>query len=199
MSSFEKVLIRDEVLVGIREGSIDRVFRRWSASRVKAGSRMRTSVGVLEVVSIEEISDIAITDDDARAAGFGSRRHLLESLTWGEGAVYRVGLRYVGPDPRHALRERLPDDRELDQIRQRLDRLDRASRHGTWTAKTLAIIAQHPARRAGDLAEMMGMEKQPFKIDVRKLKELGLTESLEIGYGLSPRGRAVLELLDQKP
>ena len=30
----------------------------------------------------------------------------------------------------------------------------------------------------------------PFKRNVRKLKELGLTESLEVGYRLSPRGEA---------
>ena len=28
---------------------------------------------------------------------------------------------------------------------------------------------------------------------MRKLKAMGLTESLEVGYRLSPRGRAVLE------
>jgi hypothetical protein len=39
------------------------------------------------------------------------------------------------------------------------------------------------------------MEKAPFKANVRKLKGLGLTESLEIGYRLSPRGRAVLRHL----
>lgn len=32
-----------------------------------------------------------------------------------------------------------------------------------------------------------------FKQDVRKLKELGLTESLEIGYRLSPRGKSVID------
>ncbi len=32
-----------------------------------------------------------------------------------------------------------------------------------------------------------------FKTNVRKLKALGLTESLEVGYRLSPRGRAFLE------
>jgi hypothetical protein len=31
---------------------------------------------------------------------------------------------------------------------------------------------------------------------VRKLKELGLTESLLVGYRLSPRGRALLDQLD---
>jgi hypothetical protein len=38
----------------------------------------------------------------------------------------------------------------------------------------------------------VGREKLPFKRDVRKLKELGLTESLLVGYRLSPRGRALL-------
>jgi hypothetical protein len=32
-----------------------------------------------------------------------------------------------------------------------------------------------------------------FKTDVRKLKGLGLTESLEVGYRLPPRGQAWLE------
>jgi hypothetical protein len=35
----------------------------------------------------------------------------------------------------------------------------------------------------------------PFKRRVRQLKELGLTESLEVGYRLSPRGRTVLARL----
>jgi hypothetical protein len=43
------------------------------------------------------------------------------------------------------------------------------------------------------LAERFGRERLPFKADVRKLKALGLTESLEVGYRLSPRGRAYLE------
>ena len=46
--------------------------------------------------------------------------------------------------------------------------------------------------RAADLAESFGRETQPFKTDVRKLKNLGLTISLEVGYRLSPRGAAYL-------
>ena len=38
----------------------------------------------------------------------------------------------------------------------------------------------------------LGQEKRRFKLYVRKLKELGLTESLPVGYRLSPRGHAVL-------
>jgi hypothetical protein len=37
--------------------------------------------------------------------------------------------------------------------------------------------------------------KQRFKTNVRKLKELGLTESLEVGYRLSPRGKTGIERL----
>jgi len=32
-----------------------------------------------------------------------------------------------------------------------------------------------------------------FKRDVRRLKELGLTVSLSVGYELSPRGQAFLD------
>ena len=39
---------------------------------------------------------------------------------------------------------------------------------------------------------MVGRETQPFKTDVRKLKNLGLTLSHNPGYSLSPRGRAFL-------
>ena len=47
--------------------------------------------------------------------------------------------------------------------------------------------------RAPDLAAQVGRETGEFKRDVRKLKELGLTISLEVGYRLSPRGQAYLQ------
>jgi hypothetical protein len=52
--------------------------------------------------------------------------------------------------------------------------------------------AEQPGVRAPDLAAGFGMETRPFKLRVRRLNELGLTESLRIGYRLSPRGEAVL-------
>ena len=55
----------------------------------------------------------------------------------------------------------------------------------------LELIAAHPGVRAPDLAARLGRETLAFKIDVRKLKALGLTESLEVGYRLSPRGQAL--------
>lgn len=55
-------------------------------------------------------------------------------------------------------------------------------------------VSDTDARRAGcaGAAAELGRERLPSKADVRKLKMLGLTESLEIGYRLSARGRAYL-------
>lgn len=109
------------------------------------------------------------------------------------GQVFRVGLRHAGADPREALRAALPSDEERAQIRQGLDRLDAASPVGPWTWTTLRTIDTFPEVRAPELAERLGRPTPEFKRDVRKLKERGLTESLAIGYRLSPRGEAVLD------
>ena len=57
----------------------------------------------------------------------------------------------------------------------------------------MAIIDRSPGVRAPELAAELERETQSWKTDVRKLKEKGLTESLAIGYRLSPRGEAVLD------
>jgi hypothetical protein len=95
--------------------------------------------------------------------------------------------------PRAGLRRALPTAEEIAEIRRRLDRLDRASSIGPWTAATLAAIDASPGVRAPDLAAGFGRDTPSFKRDVRKLKELGLTESLDVGYRLSPRGIAVVD------
>ncbi len=83
---------------------------------------------------------------------------------------------------------------DVAAVDRRLERLDQASAFGPWTAATLAAIATRPGVRAADLAASFGRETQPFKLDVRKLKALGLTLSLEVGYRLSPRGEAYVRL-----
>jgi hypothetical protein len=108
--------------------------------------------------------------------------------------LYRVAFALAGPDPRIALRAAADlDEAARDEIAARLERLDAHSPIGPWTKQTLAAIAANPETRAGDLAADLGQERLPFKANVRKLKALGLTESLEVGYRLSPRGRAYLE------
>jgi hypothetical protein len=190
---FRAMLLDRRALQRIASGEITVAFRRWRRPTVKAGGTLRTRAGVLAIESVEPIEPAQITDADARRAGYPDRAAVLASLR-PEGRLYRVAFRMAGPDPRVALRQRAelsPGERaELDR---RLARLDAASRHGPWTSEVLRLVASRPETRAADLAAELGREKGPFKADVRKLKELGLTESLEVGYRLSPRGRAYLE------
>jgi hypothetical protein len=187
------MLFRQETLRGIEAGEVTLAFRRWRRPTVKAGGTLRTRVGVLAIDSVEPVDEGSISDADARRAGSAGRADLIRRLR-PEGTLYRVEFRLAGPDPRIALRERADlDDAERSAIDARLARLDAASRHGPWTARVLDLIAERPATRAPDLAAELGRETAPFKADVRKLKELGLTESLERGYRLSPRGRAYRE------
>jgi len=77
----------------------------------------------------------------------------------------------------------------------KLTEMDRRRRTGPWTRQHLELIEARPAELAETIAASIGREKRPFKADIRRLKELGLTESLRVGYRLSPRGVAVLEAL----
>jgi hypothetical protein len=189
------MLLPAAIARGVADGSVTLAFRRWAQPRVRPGSTFRTLAGVLRVDAVTPIDPSSITDDDARAAGARSadevRRRLRDddSLT-----TYRVELSWAGPDPRVALRSDSElSDADVHDIDVRLERLDRASTHGPWTMAVLDAIRRRPATRAADLAaEEFGRERDPFKIDVRKLKNLGLTHSLEVGYELSPRGEEYL-------
>jgi hypothetical protein len=189
------VLFQRALLDGLADGSITLTFRRWRRPGALPGSRHRTAIGVIAIDTVEQVADV--TEDEARRAGHPSRAALLAELDrYGDGPIYRIALRYAGADPRVELRQRADlDAADLAELRRRLARFDAASRHGAWTVATLRLIAERPGVRAEDLAASVGREKLPFKVDVRKLKELGLTESLEIGYRLSPRGEALLRKL----
>jgi len=184
------MLFEQRLWAGLADGSVTVTFRRWKRPRARAGGRHRTPAGVLAVDAVAEVDPAAIGEDDARAAGFVSLADLLRQLDrHGDGPVYRVDFHHVGADPREALRQdaELPEE-ELARLRARLDRLDLAARDGPWTVAALRLIADRPGVRAGDLAEAAGRERLAFKTDVRKLKELRLTESLEVGYQVSPAG-----------
>lgn len=194
------MLIKRAVLDAIVAGDIDTLFRRQKKPTVKAGGTLRTQIGVLEIVSVEEIALTDLTDDDVRRSGFAAVDDLVASMeAKSEGSDYRVRVRLGGDDPRLALRDEtdLTVD-EVDLIGDRLQRFDRASRRGPWTRTLLDLIDEHPHVRAPDLADRIGWETAPFKANVRKLKELGLTISHSPGYELSPRGRAYLAAIDER-
>lgn len=162
---------------------------------MRTGGTLKTALGVLEIKSVEAIDKRAITDALAIRAGYASRQAALDELAkYKAGQLYKIELGALAPDPRIALRQKAElTEEEWRQIDQRLERYDRASRRGAWTRPYLRTIADRPGVRAPDLAAAAGVDTLWFKTQIRKLKELGLTESLKVGYRLSPRGRAYLE------
>lgn len=188
------MLFTHDVLVGIASGEIDLAFRSWRRPAVRPGTELRTAVGVLVIGEVEAVPESAVTDRDARRAGFADRERLLADQRRGEDRrLYRIGVRFAGDDPRIRLRQDTDvSPAELDEIVAELGRMDARSRSGPWTARLLELIHDQPAVRAAELAAQVGRERLPFKADVRKLKERGLTESQETGYRLSPRGQLVL-------
>jgi hypothetical protein len=188
------VLISRAVAEGIADGSVTVAYRRWDRPRVRPGGTQRTVAGVVRFDSVEEVDPATLTEDDAARAGVRTLAALLQLLDRRDGAhVYRMRVCLAGADPRVALREQaeLSDD-DRRSIDERLDRWDAARAAGPWTRRILRVIADRPGVRAPDLAASLGRETLPFKRDVRKLKELGLTQSLSVGYEISHRGRAYL-------
>ena len=195
------LLFQKRFHAGLVDGSIRLTFRRWEKPHVRPGGRYRCHpIGVLEVDSVDRVPVRAIGEDEARAAGFSSRDELLHFMAEGtavpltpETEVWRVALHYGGDGDRVeiALDDRLTPE-EVDRLARRLERL------GDWTVPTLRLIGRRPRVAASVLAASLGRERDPFKIDVRKLKRLGLTQSFEVGYELSPRGRALLQRLPRR-
>lgn len=104
------MLFDDHTLAGIERGDITVAFRRWERTRVRVGTRMRTRVGLVEVVAVSEVDPEDIGDDDVARAGFPGRRDLEKWIEARPGRLYRIELRFAGADPRVALRE----DADLD-------------------------------------------------------------------------------------
>ena len=190
------MLFRQSFLEGIKNGSITVAFRRWQRPTVRTGGTLLTPVGQLAIVSVTTVALSEITAGDSERAGYPDHETLLEELrARPSGQVYRIELGGLAADPRKALRSESLDASSTAELISQLERLDRRSPDGPWTIKTLRLVELHPGVRALDLAGMVGQEKLPFKVNVRKLKRLGLTESLETGYRLSRRGRALLKHL----
>lgn len=194
------LLFQKRFHAGIVDGAVRLTFRLWDKPHVKVGGRYRVHpIGVVEVEAVEQVPLGELTDADAKKAGFATRAELLTYV--GEVAkgpltartpIFRVAFHHGGDGDRVAiaLETKLSAD-DVAELERRLARLDGDA---PWTRKTLALIGKHPRVAASQLAAKVGRETEPFKIDVRKLKKLGLTQSFEVGYEVSPRGRRFLEL-----
>jgi inactivated superfamily I helicase len=196
------MLIKNAILDEIKAGRITLMFRRWKKCGVKVGGTQMTQRGVIGIDAVDVVDEAKITAKDAKAAGFASRQELIDQLYDRDGEecqLYRLKVRYIGEDPRKTLRINADlSDNELNDIIEKLRQLDNRSHRGNWTQLYLQMIHDQPNTHAAILAAQTGLDIPTFKPWVRKLKALGLTESLRPGYRLSPRGEKVLEALRQK-
>lgn len=187
------MLFNASTLNGLVEGRVSCTFRRWTVVRPKVGSLFTTRVGMVRVTSIEAVAEAELTEADAERGGYRDLAALLKFGAGQEGQLYRIGIELAGPDPRIALRaaDRLTAA-EVRALDAKLARMDAAG-DAPWTRRTLEQIRRSPGVVSTTLAADVGQERQFYKIRVRRLKALGLTESLEVGYRLSARGTAYLD------
>jgi hypothetical protein len=187
---------------GLTSGAVRLTFRRWQKPHVRVGGRYRCHpIGVLEVDAVACVRFGDVSAADAQRAGFGSLAELTGFLAElgpldEDTVVWRVELHHGGDGDRVEIAldaELGPGD--IEAIAKKLERLDRDE---PWTLKTLRLIAKKPQVAASKLAVTLKRDRDELKIDIRKLKRLGLTQSFEVGYELSPRGRAYLEARGRK-
>jgi hypothetical protein len=200
------VLFTADAHAGLASGAITVTFRNWQRPQAKVGGRYRVGDVTLLVDDVRQVRLAEIADEDARRAGAEDRKAVLARLAaprrgrYGGGPppvqdpdarVWRIEFHRVEPDPTPSPAEQSDvTDADLAELDRRLARLDATGKDGPWTSITLEVIARHPGVVSTTLAELVGRERQAFKNDVRKLKRLGLTESLRVGYRLTPRGLA---------
>lgn len=188
------MLFKEIHLRGIKSGEITLAFRKWQKVSVQTGSLLHTAVGLLEIGNIQVVEEIEISETDAILAGFKNKKQLFKSFkTNNSGRIFKIAVRYHSPDPRIKLREQTElSDQQFSDLKNKLERLDHYSKVGHWTNTVLLIIKENPNLHAKCLAKLTGFEKEWLKLNIRKLKNLGLTISHTVGYEVSPLGHAYL-------
>lgn len=92
------MLLKLEVLEAIKRGEITLQFRRWSRPTVKPGGTLKTKVGLLQIGKIDDMSPDAVSEADAKRAGF---RDVAEFQKWlgtmKQGPLFqRIEVSYLG-------------------------------------------------------------------------------------------------------
>src|SRR5690349_17019548 len=195
----ERMLFQRRFHDGIRSGEIRCTVRIWQRPHVKVGGRYALGLGAIVVDKIYETTLDDITPKLARLCGFESIVDLMKVAKHGPGErVFVIDFHYddeagalLAPSTAAVSAE------EIAGLIRRLEAMDRRSRSGPWTMATLRAIAARPRVLAAKLANSLGRPRDEFKRDVRKLKELGLTFSLEVGYRLTPKGEALVNAIKE--
>lgn len=181
----------------VADGSITLTVRFWTRAQVKVGGQYNVGPCRIEVDSIELVPFGSLTKSDVRQCGHGSVDELRRLVAHAgavsdETIVYRIEFHLVGNKTERRVVK--PTTAAVYEVSAKLDAMDGRSALGPWTREVLGLIGTNPGMVSTDLAAMVGRDRMQFKADVRKLKALGLTDSLETGYQLTELGRAIAAL-----
>ena len=186
------MLFKKDQKLAILAGTQTLTFRRWASPQAKLGGQYNIPpYGAIEVTKISETTLQSISLAEAQAAGFANIEALHKQLAdnkENKKTLFRIEFKYLSSELVNQPDRSLPDQGEIEAILKRIARMH-------WAPRALTLIRDHEGTRAGDLAQEVGQDTPTFKRNVRKLKQLGLTISLETGYKLSPRGQIILEAL----
>ena len=178
----------------VATGQITVTLRLWKRLHAKVGGQYTVGSVVIEVDAIEMIPFHAVTKRDMKLAGASTKDALRERAAHAgpiddDTLVYRIEFHVVGAKPTEVAAPF--DDEHVALVNTKLDAMDARSKTGAWTRATLRLIGENEGMVSTDLAAQMQRPRMEFKADVRKLKALGFTESLEVGYRLTPLGRRI--------
>lgn len=189
------MLFKKKFLTLIENGKIHTAFRKWKRPSVSESGTLLTPVGQLRIKSLSKIGYDQISDTEIIQAGYKNRKELDKELAFKDsGDIYKIHFELETADPRIELRENTAiSDDEMTKIIEKLKRLDSNGKTKKWTLKVLKIVDDEPGKHAIDYSKKLGYEKEWFKLNIRKLKNLGLTISIKDGYEMSPRGKKVLD------
>ncbi len=179
----------------VASGAITVTFRFWKRPHAKVGGRYTVGPVVIEVDAIEMMPFAAISRADVRLAGAPDREALRARAAHAgpiadDTLLYRIEFHVVGA--REARVDAPATDEQVALVTKKLDAMDTRSKTGPWTRAVLELIGEHEGVVSTELAAIVQRPRLDFKADVRKLKALGLTESLEVGYRLTPLGQRIV-------
>jgi hypothetical protein len=192
------MLFKRPIIQLIRAGKVKIAFRKWVRPTVKSGGSLLTPAGLLRIQSVEKIAYSTISKSNIMKAGYSNRYEFDQALPLKRpGDIYRI--RFIREeDPRLGLRDNVHfSEEEVRTLEAKLNRLDSASPYGPWTRKALQLLSRRPNELAKVYAAALNVDKDWFKLNVRKLKNLGLTIGYPQGYDISPRGEELLRLINR--
>ena len=194
------MLFKSKFLELIKANKVTTAFRKWTKPTVKEAGTLITAVGQLRILSLEKITYDDITDQEIAKAGYDNREELNNELSFkSDGQLYKISFKLEQEDPRIKLREETNlSEEERNKLVKKLHSFDTQGKIQNWTLRILEIIDEKPLKPSIYYANKLGYEQMWFKASVRKLKNLGLTISHEVGYELSPRGKTLFDSLKSK-